>query len=101
MALSDTKIGSYTGTGSAINIICGWVPDRVEIWNYTDGNLMGVWFLGMPDGSAIDIAAAVGSNASGAVSKLDSAALGAGFTAGTDYSTSAKVYYYKAEKQGQ
>lgn len=38
--------GVVVGTGSAIDIELGWVPDRVEIYNATDGDKVHVAFPG-------------------------------------------------------
>lgn len=36
--------GFFYGTGADINISLGWVPDRVELHNYTDGTTFDVGF---------------------------------------------------------
>ncbi len=38
------KRGFFYGTGGAINLELGWIPDRVEIFNYTDGTPFVVGF---------------------------------------------------------
>lgn len=98
MATPNIKVGSYTGTGAAINVAIGFVPDAVVLWNRTDGTPVALWTSNMTDGTAIDIAAAAATNAAGGISEYAGAAgtTGAGFTAGVDYSTSAKVYDYIA-----
>ena len=90
--------GTYTGTGAAINVELGFVPDCVITINYTDGTPMGIWTSDMTAGSAIDIAAAVATNAADGITAYvgASGSTAKGFTAGTDYSTSAKVYTYIA-----
>jgi hypothetical protein len=92
------KVGTYTGTGSAINVELGFAPDFVMVWNITDGDVIGLWTSDMTDDTAIDIAAAVAGNAAGGISAYAgaSASTGAGFTAGADYSESAKVMGYIA-----
>lgn len=95
----EILVDTYTGTGSAKNIICGWVPDYVRIVQVTDGNLTGEWFEGMADGTSIDTAAAVTPNADNGISKLLDATLGRGFIAGTDFSVTGKVYRYVAFRQ--
>lgn len=97
----DIKIGTYTGTGAAVNVPCGWIPDMVEVWNETDADYMGVWFQGMADGISLDIATAVAANAAGGLSKLESTTLGRGFIAGTDFSENGKVYRYRAMRGDQ
>jgi hypothetical protein len=39
------KIGETVGNGAAINIICGFVPERVELYNATDGTPYTIAFL--------------------------------------------------------
>lgn len=92
------KTGTYTGTGAAINVELGFSPDFVMLWNVTDGDLMGLWSSDMDDGTAIDIAAAVAGNAANGISAYAgaSATTGKGFTVGTDFSESAKVFAYVA-----
>lgn len=94
-------ISTYTGTGSAINVAIGFVPDYVRIINITDSDVTAEWFAGMTDGIAVDTAAAVAANADNGISKLESTSLGFGFIVGTDYSESAKVYRYIALKATQ
>ena len=92
------KVGTYTGTGAAINVELGFSPDCVITINYTDGTPIGIWTSDMTADTAVDIAAAAASNAANGISAYAgaSATTGKGFTAGTDYSTSAKVYTYIA-----
>ena len=97
----DIKVGSYTGTGAAIKIQCGFVPDFVQVYNATDGDIIGTWFAGMTDGTSLDIAAAAAPNADNGISALNNSADGFGFIAGTDFSESAKVFRYVALKSGQ
>ena len=97
----EIATGSYTGTGSSIDIVLGWVPDYVRIINITDGDVTAEWFSGMTDGASVDTAAAVASNASGSVAKLESTTLGYGFSTGADNSESAKVFRYVALRATQ
>jgi hypothetical protein len=97
----EIATGTYTGTGSSINIPLGWVPDYVRVVNFTDGDVTHEWFYGMTDGASVDTAAAVVSNASGSIGALSSTTLGYGFVTGADASESAKVYYFVAVKSGQ
>jgi hypothetical protein len=94
---SQVKVGTVTGTGAIINVSLGWVPDFLVIFNATDGDLVGLWANGMTADTNVDIAAAAITNAAGGISTYaGTAALQAGFSLGTDYSESAKVYYYMA-----
>ncbi len=92
------KIGTYEGTGDALNVKIGFVPDFLFIVNVDDGDLVGMWFNGMADDTAVDIATEVAANAAGGVTAYagtrgeDSA----GFTVGTDYSENGKTYRYFA-----
>lgn len=38
------RTGEVVGNGAAINIELGWVPDRVEVYNATDGDIVTVGF---------------------------------------------------------
>jgi hypothetical protein len=97
------KVGSYTGTGAAINVSIGFVPDFVLLTNATDGDIAAMWFNGMSAGTAIDIATAAQTtgtitNAADGITAYAGtrAGVGAGFTVGTDYSENAKVMRYIA-----
>lgn len=95
--MDQVKIGTYTGTGAAVNVEIGWVPDYVTIYNITDGDIIGNWFNGMTDGTSVDVAAAVASNAADGISDYaGSNTAKKGFTVGTDFSENAKVYRYVA-----
>lgn len=96
------KIGTYTGTGAAINVSIGFVPDYVRIVNVTDGDYTMEWFNGMTAGTSIDTAAAVAANTADGITAYvgTPGGVGAGFTVGTDGSESAKVYrYFAVENQ--
>lgn len=55
----DIAAGTYTGTGAAITVNCGFVPDYVRVVNIEDGDTLWEWFAGMADGTAVATAAAV------------------------------------------
>lgn len=40
------KSGCLVGNGAAINVELGWIPDKVELYNMTDGDLITIGFLG-------------------------------------------------------
>lgn len=89
--------GTYTGTGAAINISLGFVPDYVRVANITDGDTTWDWFNGMAAGTAIQTDTAVatlGSN--GITAYAGSTTASAGFTVGTGLSESAKVFRWVA-----
>lgn len=92
------KVGKVTGTGAAINVALGWVPDYVRIVNVTDGDRTDEWFRdGMAAASSIPTTAQVGATlTSNGISALDSSTLGKGFTIGSTISESAKVLCYVA-----
>ena len=92
-------VDSYVGTGAAVDVVLGWVPDYVRIIQTTDGNLTGEWFDGMNDGTSINTAADVTLNSSNGVSKLLDAVKGRGFTVGTAFSTNGKTYRFHAVRQ--
>lgn len=110
---ADTRVGTYTGTGAAINIILGFVPDYVRIINITDGTEAFDWFNGMGAGTAIKTSDAVATQASNGItayagvrpftsgsagSEVMNPGIGAGITVGTALSTNAKVYRYIATR---
>jgi len=87
--MKDVKIGTVEGTGAAITVPLGWIPDYVEIINIDSaaGFEKGEWIAGMADPSAYKTVAA------GTRTKLTTAGIGMyagsstvapGFTIGTD-----------------
>ena len=94
------KSGTYTGTGSSINVEVGFQPDALVIINYTDGSPIVFWDSQMSAATSVDVAAAAASNAAGSISTFAGTAgtTAAGFATGADNSTSAKVYLYWAFK---
>jgi hypothetical protein len=44
MSLPTLLTGFVRGTGAAINVSCGFIPDKVQLWNITDGDSVDVWF---------------------------------------------------------
>lgn len=97
----DIDVGTYTGTGAAINVSCGFVPDFLMIVNITDGDYIMTWFNGQAAGTSTDIAGAVAANAAGGITAYQPTSAAAGFTVGVDGSTSAKVYRYIAIRKSQ
>lgn len=81
-----TKFGSVTGTGAAINVSVGFVPDYVKVINDTAGASI-EWFSGMTDGHGYKrVAAGTGTKiTSGGISDFTgSSTAGEGFTLGAD-----------------
>jgi hypothetical protein len=91
--ISQTKAGSYTGTGAAQTITLGYEPKGVIIMNTTDGDSVALHFDGMTDATAIAIGAAAAAVASQGVTLTSR-----GFTLGTDASVNenAKTFAYLA-----
>lgn len=78
--------GTVTGTGAAINISCGFVPDHVVVFNDTAGDNL-EYFSSMAAGSAYKrVAAGTGSKiTSNGISPFAGSTTAApGFTIGTD-----------------
>lgn len=99
--MNEVKIGTYDGTGAAIDLPLGFVPDLFIVVNTEDGDVIGLSFPGiMAAGTAIDIAAAVAPNADNGFTALDSDTVGQGITIGTDYSENGKTYGYAAFRSG-
>lgn len=95
--MQNVKVGTVTGTGSAINISLGWIPDYVKVINYTDGDTVHEWFNGFTAGHAVKTTTAVASlTSNGITAYAGTTSAAAGFTIGTDVSESAKVLYYVA-----
>ena len=96
MSNASIKIAKVTGTGAAIDINLGWVPDYVRIVNITDADVIDEWFAdGSAAGTAIQTAAAVAARASNGITILNTSTA-KGFTIGSGISESAKVLGYVA-----
>lgn len=97
-----TKVGTYTGNGSAVNISVGFIPDYVRIVNIT-APAVDEWFSGMTAGTSVTTTgtAAVRAAPNGITAFAGSAAVaGQGFTVGAGLSTNASVYRYVAIQNG-
>jgi hypothetical protein len=44
--MENFKTGTILGTGAAVNVSLGYVPDYVEVFNCTDGDKIFGWFRG-------------------------------------------------------
>lgn len=107
------KTGSYTGTGAAINIELGFVPDYVKVLNATDGDIMWEWWNGFGAGDALQQINVVDSGSSGAngmelitangIDTYEPSDYSAkdGFTIGTALSESGKTFRYVAMRNMQ
>jgi hypothetical protein len=101
MSKPNIRIGTYTGTGAALNISLGFVPDWVRIINVTDGTNESEWFNGMAAASAISTVTTAGPvlDATNQVTSYAGDSTNPpGFSVGTDLSTNAKVYRYIAAR---
>lgn len=106
---NNVEIGSYTGTGAAINIELGFVPEYVRVVNTTDGDAAWEWFDNMTAAHAIAYNAIEddGTTGNAAIAPITAngispmagdrtTPLRPGFTVGTALSESAKVFRYIA-----
>ena len=91
-------VGSYTGTGAAINVAIGFTPAYVKVWNDTDRDEYWEWCTGMAAGTAIATSTAVATLASNGITAYAGASgtTSAGFTAGSSLSESGKTFRYVA-----
>ena len=97
------RIGKFTGTGAALTVSLGWIPDYVKCVNATDGDVIDEWFRNDAAGTSlrtIDTGAGavdlVINAADGVTAYAGSTTAGPGFTVGTDISESAKVINFIA-----
>lgn len=99
MAKPILKTGSYTGTGAAVNVSLGFIPDYVRVINRTDKDAGMTAFRRSDTGAFENTAegAALAPQASNGISAFaGSASAPMGFTAGTAVSVNGKVYDYVA-----
>ena len=93
------KVGTYTGSGAAINLSLGFTPEYIRVVNTTDGDESWEWFANMPNGSALAQAAAGTQsriNANGIGAYAGSPTASKGFTIGTALSEAGKTFAYFA-----
>lgn len=101
---TNIKVGTYTGTGAALNVSLGFVPDYVRIVNVT-GLVVDEWFSNMTTqtsftNSTDTVAAAIRAAPNGVSIYTGSTSAAVGFTVGTGLSTNASVYRYVAMQNG-
>jgi len=89
--MESFKSGEVVGNGAAINVELGWIPDRVEVYNATDGDVFTVGFcnrLVIPfSGGGTNVLAAgdtITGATSGATAVIESVLLYSGTWAGGD-----------------
>lgn len=83
------KFGTVVGTGAAITVQTGFVPDYVRVTNLTDGDLVTELWHGAPlgfDSGSVEIKAdmEITGGTSGAVAKIKAVVLTSGTWAGGD-----------------
>jgi len=94
---AQMAVGTYEGTGAAITVDLGFLPDWVRIVNVEDGDDIHEFYRGMTDDTSIQISTAVALNAADGITlNSGSATVEAGFTVGTDVSESGKTFRYVA-----
>lgn len=100
---ADIKIGSYVGTGAAVTVDLGFIPDYILVENATDGDANWKWFFGMADASALQqIAAGTKTliTANGISRDLGSISSPKGITFGSVLSEAGKTHRYVAMRNG-
>ncbi len=103
--IPNTVVGQTTGTGAAINVVLGFLPDKVELVNRTTGATL-EWYrgAGIAGGSKKTVVAGTVTIVTGAasVAPYESATLGAGFTIPADaqVNVAANVIDYVAIRSG-
>lgn len=99
------KTGTYEGTGSAITLSLGFIPDFFLAVNTEDGDDVWLWFNGMAAATTVNIAAAAATEANGVTAYSGSSTVGSeappGLTLGTALSESGKTHYYVAIKSSE
>ena len=60
--MESFKSGYVVGNATAINVELGWIPDRVEVYNHTDGDklttaFLNTWVIPFSGGGVAEIAA--------------------------------------------
>lgn len=107
---NNSKVGSYVGTGAAVNVPLGFAPTYVRVINETDGDVCWEWFNGMTAGHAIQSINVVDNGVTGAagMSRITangvslfggSATQAEGFTAGTALSETGKTFRFFARSE--
>lgn len=104
MSQANPVIGSTTGTGSTIEIVLGFVPDKVVVFNATDRDVFHTWYRSFTDGYALEHKAAASATnfqllTSGGISKMDSSS-GQGFKILQTVSEDGKTLIYEAYRSG-
>lgn len=90
---NSIKTGTVVGTGAAISISLGFVPEYVRVVNITDADQIDEWFAGVSaEGTAVQTNTAVATRASNGISTYaGSATASPGFTIGSGISENGKT----------
>lgn len=97
--MNSVKVGTFVGTGAAINIPIGWNPDCVEVFNITDGDEAWYWQTGMTAAHALkedSAGARTRITANGVSLYAGDSSNAPGFTAGSALSEAGKTFGYRA-----
>jgi hypothetical protein len=95
--MNSFKCGKVTGTGAAINVELGFIPDFVQVINYTDGDQIDIWQTGMTAATSVQINTAVSSRGTNGISAYaGDDTHKPGFTIGSGVSENGKNLYYQA-----
>jgi hypothetical protein len=92
------KVGTTTGTGAAINVSVGFVPDYIEVANATTGTVIDRWYAGMAQGTSINGTTLRATN--GLSTYAGSTTAGAGFTIGSAVSTNGATLAFRCSSSG-
>lgn len=103
--MNEIKTGTYEGTGAAVTLELGFVPDYIEVINTEDGDEVFKWWNGLTAAHAIKIAnhdtaqvSRITSN--GVTANAGDEDTSAGVTLGTALSEDGKTYHYVAVRSG-
>lgn len=99
--MANVKVGSYTGTGAAINIPLGFTPAYIRISNVTDGDAHWEWYNGFGAADALQAVNSASTQFSLITSNgvdlfAGSGTVAEGFTVGSALSESGKTFRYVA-----
>jgi len=95
--MNEVKVGTVTGTGAAINVSLGFVPDYVKVVNVTDRDQIDEWFKGMPADTSVQTNTAVATRDTNGISEYAGTSTSPpGFTIGSGISEADKVLRYVA-----
>lgn len=110
---NEIQVGTYTGTGAAVNVELGFVPDYVKITNVTDGDEYWEFYTGMTNGHAIYTRSVTDNATTGnaGITRITANGITSrdptdysskqGFTAGTALSESGDTFAYIAVRNAE